>query len=343
MSAVTSIGAAQAARLLVGLRLRRLLNQTMVSIQVLRRQKVTGEKRAATAGKAKLGWLLAGLVGVSMLFGATNLSMQAVSNIQQTLGLANVEPPSSEASQAQPKKPPARVPLPAAEGSALAAPVLQAVGLEAALLLLVVVLFALGTGELARPDWDMEWLATLPVSLPTLLSVRIAERTFVSGGLLVLWPFLSVVAVEAGYVWGALPLALLAALPLLAITATVRTVIDTGLRLSVSPGKLRNLQAVLGVAAVIFLYLAMSPGVSASSYVVTWALAWPAWAFWLPPGLATRVVTGTGWGTVGPALLILVLQAGAFAAAGLALLLRQLRLGVVGAGARESGDRKSVV
>ena len=87
MSAAASIGAAQAARLLVGLRLRRLLNQTMVSLQVLRRQKVTGEKRAATAGKAKLGWLLAGLVGLSMLFGAANLSVQAVSNIQQHAGL----------------------------------------------------------------------------------------------------------------------------------------------------------------------------------------------------------------------------------------------------------------
>jgi membrane protease YdiL (CAAX protease family) len=343
MSATAPIGAAKAARLLVGLRLRRLINQALVSIQVLRRQKVTGEKRAATGGKAKLGWLLAGLVGLSMLFGAANLSFQAMSNVQRTLGFVQAETPPAKASQARPEKAAARVPLPAAEGSAFAGPVLQAVALLAAILLVTVLLFSLGTGELARPDWDMEWLATLPVSLPTLLSVRIAERTFVSGGLLVLWPFLGIVAFEAGYAWGALPLGLLAALPLLAIAATVRTVIDTGLRLSVSPGSLRNLQAVLGVAAVLLLYLAMSAGMSTSNYVVAWAPAWPDWAFWLPPGLAARIVTSRDWGTSGPALLILVLQAGAFAAAGLALLLRQLRLGVVGAGARESGRRPVAV
>jgi ABC-2 type transport system permease protein len=330
------VGAVQAARLLVGLRLRRLLNQTMVSIQVLRRQKVSGEKRAATPGKAKLGWLLAGLVGLSMVFGAVNLSVQAVSNLQQALGFVQVEVVSGQAQEARPM---VRAPLLPAEGSVLAAAVLQGMALLVALLVLVVLLFALGTGELARPDWDMEWLATLPVSLPTLLSVRIAERTFVSGGLLVLWPFLTVAAVEGGYGWGALPLALLATVPLLAMMATVRTVIDTGLRLSVGPGKLRNLQAVLGVAAVLLLYLAMSAGMSTSSYVMTWAPGWPDWAFWLPPGLATRVVTGTDWGTTGPALLVLVLQAGACVVAGLALLLRQLRLGVVGGGARESGRR----
>ena len=65
-----------------------------------------------------------------------------------------------------------------------------------------------------------------------------------------------------------LALGLLAALPLLAIMATLRTIIDTGLRLSVSPGTLRNLQAVMGVVAVLFLYLGMSPGMSASSYVI---------------------------------------------------------------------------
>src|SRR5687767_12380850 len=122
MSATASIGAVQAARLLVGLRLRRLLNQTLVSMQVLRRQKVTGERRAATAGKAKLGWLLAGLVGLSMLFGAANLSVQAVSNLQQALGFAMVEAPAAKAAKAPQNR---LVHLPAAEGSVLATPVLQ--------------------------------------------------------------------------------------------------------------------------------------------------------------------------------------------------------------------------
>jgi ABC-2 type transport system permease protein len=339
MSAGAAIGAAQAARLLIGLRLRRFFNQTLASWQLLRRQKVSGEKRAATAGKAKLGWLLASLVGLSMLFGVANLSVQALSNMKRTLGFTEVAAPAPRAPQARPSSHVPRAPLPAAEASVLAAPVLQAVALEVSILVLAVFLYSLGSGDLARPDWDMEWLATLPVSLPTLLCVRIAERTLLSGGLLVLCPFLTVAAVEAGFGWSALPLALLAALPLLAIVATMRTVIDTGLRLRVSPARLRNLQAVLGVAAVLCLYLGMSPGVSPGNYVVAWAPAWPAWAFWLPPGLATRIATGPDWGAIGPSLLVLVLQALAFAAAGLALLLRQLKLGVVGAGARESGRR----
>jgi membrane protease YdiL (CAAX protease family) len=337
MSASASLSAGQAARLLVGLRLRRLLNQLTVSIQLMRRQKVTGEKRAATAGKAKLGWLLASLVGASMLFGVANLSTQAVSNIQTTLGFVQRAAPNVPSGKQA--KAPANAALPAEAGSTLSKPVLQALALLTAILIITVLMFALGTGELAKADWDMEWLATLPVSLPTLLAVRIAERTFISGGLVLLWPFLSVVAVEAGYAWSALPLALLAAVPLLAIVATVRTIVDTGLRLSLSPATLRNLQAVLGVAGLVLMYLAMSAGMTTSSYVLTWAPFWPEWGAWLPPGLATRVVSGTGWGSIGPALAVLIVETLAILAAGLMLLHQQLRMGVVGAGARESGRR----
>ena len=92
MNAAASIGAVQAARLLIGLRLRRLRNQAMVSMQVLRRQKVTGEKRAATTGKAKLGWLLASLVGLSMLFGAANPRVHPDSNLQRALGFVTKLP-----------------------------------------------------------------------------------------------------------------------------------------------------------------------------------------------------------------------------------------------------------
>ena len=54
--------------------------------------------------------------------------------------------------------------------------------------------------ELAQPVWDLEWLVTLPVSLPTSAWGEIVERTLLnSAGLLGLWPFLSVVAWESGY------------------------------------------------------------------------------------------------------------------------------------------------
>ena len=178
------------------------------------------------------------------------------------------------------------------------------------------------------------------MSLATLLAVRIAERTFLSAALLLLWPFLAMVAWEAGYNFlASLALGGLTALPMLAVTATLRTIVDTGLRLSVSPGSLRNLQAVIGLAAIVFLYLGMSPGTSTNSYVIGWAPSLPDWAFWLPPGLATTALTATDTGTMGVSLLALALQGFAFAAAGVLAMMRQLRYGVVGSGARESGRR----
>ena len=98
MSPTTSarIGALAAVRLLAALRLRRGLNQVQASFSMWRRgkdadrehnDKHAGTPRTGTAGKAKLGWLLAGLIGFSMLFGAFNISSQAVLNMQQAFGV----------------------------------------------------------------------------------------------------------------------------------------------------------------------------------------------------------------------------------------------------------------
>ena len=262
--------------------------------------------------------------------------------MQRVLGSVEVAEPGTKAPAAQSptaQKAP-RVPLPAAAGNTLPAGVLQAVALELLILLMAAFLLSLCSGDLAKPDWDIEWLVTLPLSLATLLSVRIAERTVLSAAYLLLWPLLTIVAWEAGYgIVAAAALGLLVALPLLAIMATLRTIIDTGLRLSVSPGTLRNLQAVVGVVAVLFLYLGMSPGMSPNSYVMDWAPFLPGWAFWLPPGLATIALTATDKSSIGLAFLALALQAALCAAAGLAVMMRQLKYGIVAAGARESGRR----
>jgi membrane protease YdiL (CAAX protease family) len=343
MSGSAAIDAVKAVRLLAGLRLRRGLNQLQVSLQVLRRKKVTGEtgQRTGTAGKAKLGRVLAGLLGLSMMFGAFMISSTGMRHMQLALGSAPAAKDAGKAVESVADKLTRRtVLLPTAEGSGLATGVMQGVALETLVLALAILLLALGTGELARADWDLEWLVTLPVSLFTLLAVRIAERTFLSAGLALLWPFLSMAGWYAGHNLLVAPvLGLLAALPVMAIIATVRTLVDTGLRLSIGPASLRNLQAVVGVAAAIVLYLGMSLGMSPSSYILDWAPAVPAWALWSPPGLATWVVAGTGPGSIGMALSALVLQAAVVVAAGLAILMRQLKLGVVGAGARESGRR----
>jgi len=364
-----SVGAVRAARLLFGLRLRRFLNLMQAGWQFSRRWRkpaatpageqepkaeATSElqppaaepnrqKRRATPSKAKLGWLLTAFVGASMVFSAAQLSFKALENMQhRALGSAEAARPLAAKAPAA-KAPASQKVRPSPQASprkAIAPGVLKAVALEVLILMLAVFLLSLGSGELARPDWDLEWLVTLPIPLATLLSVRIAERTFVSGGLLLLWPFLTVVAWETGYgVAAAAALGLLAAVPLLAIAATLRTIIDTGLRLRVGPGQLRNLQALTSVMALLFLYLGMSAGLSANSYVMDLAVWQPSWVFWLPPGLAAVALTATDKASSSLAFVALTAQAGLCAAAGLGVLMRQLRLGVVASGARESGRR----
>src|SRR5262245_46363116 len=106
-----------------------------------------------------------------------------------------------------------RTPIAAAPGYVLAPGVLQACSLEMLILVGATLLMSLAGRELAVADWDLEWLVTLPVSITTLLGVRIIERTLVNAtGLLAPWPFLSVVAWECGYRFAA---------PLLGLAATV--------------------------------------------------------------------------------------------------------------------------
>jgi len=229
--------------------------------------------------------------------------------------------------------------LPAATGYTLPIGVLEGCVLEALILLVATLLMSLASRELAQPDWDLEWLVTLPVSLPTLLGVRIVERTLLNSvGLLGLWPFLSVVAWESGYRFAAPILGLAAAMALVFIAATVWTVADTGLRLQVSRPKLRNLQAMVSLTAVGCFYLAMSAGLSSSSYVVEWAPGLPGWMLWLPPGLAVGAVAGTP-PVMAASWLGLIAEAGVIGLLGFAVARHQLRFGVVGSGARESGRR----
>jgi hypothetical protein len=51
---------------------------------------------------------------------------------------------------------------------------------------------------------------------------------------------------------------LLAALPLLALTAMAQTLVDTGLRLQLAPSRLRNIQAAISVASLLVFYLTIS-------------------------------------------------------------------------------------
>jgi ABC-2 type transport system permease protein len=94
---------------------------------------------------------------------------------------------------------------------------------------------------------------------------------------------------------------------------------------------------------VLMLFLGMSPGMpSKGGPVVGWASAMPSWTFWLPPGLAIQAVASSAAFDAMRSLALLAMEAGAFALAGLVILKRQLRFGIVSAGARESGRRQNI-
>ena len=338
MTTSTPIGFPRASWLLIRLNLIRFARQVTGGLRFLRR-KAAGAKRDASPGKARQGWLMGGFIAIAVAFGFINIAGQMMSHIRSEMGTVAIAAPSAGPGTSRAAARPHRVKLPPAPGFELAPDMLKAVTLVTLLFVLASMLLAIGNGELARPDWDLEWLATLPLPLATMLSARIVARVPLSPmGVSALWPFLAVVAWEAGY-RGAAPLIALAVLvPLLLMTATVQTVCDTGLRLRLGPSQLRNFQAATSLIAVGALYLAISPAMQAKqSFVLGWALDLPGWALWLPPGLAVQALTAASPLASAAAFGVLIAQALIFALAALVLLKHELRAGIVAAGARESG------
>jgi len=228
-----------------------------------------------------------------------------------------------------------------APGSVLSLGVLKGATLEATLLFLAALLIALASREIARPEWDLEWLVTLPLPLSTLLSSRLIERTVTnSAGFIALGPFLSVLAWYCGYRWTAPLVGLGLTVGLLIAVAAVQILVDTGLRLSLSPPKLRNLHAVISVVAVLPMLLALSVAIRDDVFVFGWAAALPDWTRWLPSGLAVRALAATDGEPAALWSLAMVGETVATVAIAFGLMYRQLRNGVVAAGAREAVARR---
>ncbi|WP_332851314.1 CPBP family intramembrane glutamic endopeptidase [Duganella sp. S19_KUP01_CR8] len=206
----------------------------------------------------------------------------------------------------------------------------------------IAVLLPLGSKELAQPDWDMEWLVTMPVERSTLLWGRLLERSAANfSGMFALLPPLGIIAWYSGMGWFA-PLAALAALlVLLPLAALLHTLADTGLRMWLPASQLRNLQAVTGLFSMPLIYFVMALGMpGASGFVMDWARAFPAWAGWTPPGLVLQAMQASGLAQTALAIALLLVQTVVLICAGVALMRYQLRNGVVNAGSRESVRRK---
>lgn len=312
--------AIRGAWLLTRLRLRRLLNQTTARYN----RSVGGRKgRPASPAKRRNPWLVTAFVATMMLFSAGNIARQAMLNLHGAVDAVG-----------------ARVwtlPLLFSE------PLTRALTMQLSLLVGVTFLLTLGAKELAQPDWDLEWLVTLPIRPRALLWSRIVERTVANPvGWFLLWPCCGLLAWYSGYRWTSPLVAMVCALPLMMLVAVARTLVDTGLRLRLAPARLRNLQAVASIGSILLLYFTMSAGMQMhAGLIFDFARVFPAGSSWAPTGLIVQGINAPSLPETAGLILLMLAEAGAGAYLGVRLLERQLRHGVVAASSRESSRRSA--
>jgi ABC-2 type transport system permease protein len=326
-SAAAGVSPIRAIRLLTALRMKRLANMLTARYNRPRaaRRGQPAPSRQATSGKRRNRWVISAIVGAFMLFAYGNIARQSFINLHYALdhiGRARNVAPSGAFSDAM----------------------LRGLSMEFSLLLIVAILGALASRELSQPDWDLEWLATLPIRTPLLLWSRIIERSVATPiGLLTMLPTNTLLAWDSGYRWSAVLVGAAAALPLLLLAAVARTLVDTGLRMSLSASKLRNLQAALSIVSVVLLYLVISLGIlSPMAFVLDWARNFPDWVSWLPPGLVVRTVNAQDVSVQLLYCAALIAEIGVALWAGVAILSFQLRNGVVASSSRETGRKQTV-
>jgi len=299
--------------LLVRLRLRRLANQLLAASQP--KQKPGDKTRTGNPGK-KTSKVILYLGGIAMMFGFGTIAASAITNLHFALDVADTFWLTVEFSA------------------------VLTVGVTFLLLVLWTssLLLTIASGELAKPDWDLEWLVTLPIRSDTLLWARILERSVVNiSGAVALLPACTLIAWFSGYRWTALIVGLLAAWPLLLLVALVRTMLDTGLRLTMRPAQLRNLHAVISVLSIVTMYLAISMGMKGKAdFMLGVAAAMPHWLAHTPMGLTVRIINERSFADAALLAAGLTAQVGVIVWLGVRLLRHQLRHGVVAGGARES-------
>jgi ABC-2 type transport system permease protein len=311
------VSAVRAAWLLIRLRWRRVRNQ------LLARGfggASSSRTRAGTPKKARHSWLFALLIGVYLPFIAYQQARRVIEQLTRSGIGADVRVRDV--------------------GGVLTTVAIRELSIETLILMAVVLVGALANKELSAPEWDLEWAATLPISNVTLLATRILERTFVNPvGLLLLWTFTTVLALHCGFGRGAPLLAAGVTLSLLLVIATGWTVIDTVLRLALAPPRLRNLQALISLTWALGLFLVLGPALGISTPVRTLGRLLPAVVGVGPAGLAVRALTRQQGSSALRLLGMLFVESVVIAAAGVVLLSRLLRLGIVTGGGRESGRR----
>lgn len=298
--------------------------------------------RDGNAGKRSGGWILSAIIAVVMAISLLSMASNIILNLQCQVVSNSACHGSQQAGGGAQRN---HVATDELQRSAAFAPALQrALALELAALFTISVLLPLGSKELAQPDWDLEWLVTLPISRSALLWGRVLERSVSNiSGIFLLLAGYGMLGWYAGLGGYAVPLALLATLALLPLAAILQTLADTGLRMALPASQLRNLQALLSLLGLPLMYLLIALSMpAASSFVMDWARASPAWLLWTPPGLLLQALHAIKTGSVGVlagSLALFALQSVLLLGGGVRLLRYQLRNGVVSSGARESARR----
>ena len=215
--------------------------------------------------------------------------------------------------------------------------VLSAVSIELFLLFLCGFFVSIAAKEIDRRQWDLEWLCTLPVPLPTLINGRILERTFSNlTGFLLFWPITTVVASKIGFDWWSGLFALFPTFVFCFIIAICGTLADIGLRRVLGMSQLRNLQALASLLSIFPILLALSPLASGNTLIINWAVQLPSWVWWTPFSLMAELMGTASLSNALRSVGLILLQTLAIYGAVFFILTASLKKGLVTGSRRET-------
>lgn len=165
-------------------------------------------------------------------------------------------------------------------------------GLAAYLFLLVCSSFLLGITfrEITKPDSDLEWLLTLPVSRGVLLWVKALERTVLQPMIfLALVPGFTILLVKANWSYfSAALVALFVSLPISFFFSLWQSFFEHLMRMNLKPSRLRNMQAIFHLLGVLGFYFCF-PRNNVCPIGVSWLVEnFPRVLRNLPQGLVLR-------------------------------------------------------
>lgn len=219
-------------------------------------------------------------------------------------------------------------------------PWMRALGAALVITALIGICLAVCREELAARDWSLEWLFSFPVQARTLLLGRILESTLANSLTWLFYlPLFLTIYYCGGLGWAAVPVSVIAALYFALLVACVQVVMGTFLRIHLPPGRLRNVQAGLTVAASVLLSTLVITSMR-QTFVPDVLLNAAEWVNWTPWSLPALLVDGNQHGWM-PAI---AAMACAILAPVLSVHLSQyiVRAGLVNNGAAHEGTRGSV-